>query len=148
MIQEKPDLRGKRLASLDYGRKRVGFAVCDELHITVTPRKFYDITDENFWKHLLTDIIVERVSAIIVGVPYRHDNIQTEMILEIKQFIEEVKVKTELPVYEQDEAFSSKEAMGTMINIGRKKKKRAQKGSADMVAAAVILRDFLQELEG
>lgn len=144
----KSELLGKRLASLDYGRKRVGFAVCDELHITVSPRKFYDITDAKFWDNLLADLVAERVYAIIVGVPYRHDNVETEMIIEIKSFIEDVKTRTSLPVYEQDEAFSSKVAMTTMIGIGKKKKKRAQKGSADMVAAAVILRDFLHELEG
>jgi putative Holliday junction resolvase len=142
------DLKGKRLVALDYGRKRVGLAVCDELHITVSPRKFYDITDDKFWNDLLVDLATERAGAIIVGVPFRLDNIETEIIKEIRQFIVDIKERTDLPVYEQDEAFSSVDAMKTMLSNGTKKSKRAKKGSADKIAAAIILRDFLQELEG
>ena len=80
--------------------------------------------------------------------PYRHDNKETDLILEIKDFIEELRKRTGLTVMPYDESFSSHRALETMLQIGTKKKKRRQKGSADKIAAAIILRDFLQEIEG
>ena len=70
------------------------------------------------------------------------------MIKEIICFIDELKQKITIPVYEFDENFSSKEAMLTMINIGKKKKQRATKTNIDKIAAAIILRNFLKEIEG
>lgn len=142
-----PDFKGKRLGAIDFGRKRVGFAVCDEFHITVNPRKFYLFDSISFWDDLLNDLKKENLSAVIVGVPYRLDNQETDVIKSIKEFIDELKNKSGLEIIPFDESFSSKKAMKTMIEIGYKKKKRAQKGNTDQIAAAVILRDFLKELE-
>ena len=141
-------IKGKRLAAIDYGRKRVGFAVCDEFHVTVNPRHTFFLEDKNFWEDLSNELIKENVSAIVVGVPYREEPEKNELIKEIICFIDELKQKITIPVYEFDENFSSKEAMLTMINIGKKKKQRATKTNIDKIAAAIILRNFLKEIEG
>ncbi len=42
-----PDFKGKRIAALDVGTKRIGYATCDEYHVAVTPRLFFDATKED-----------------------------------------------------------------------------------------------------
>lgn len=140
-------LKGKRIGAIDYGMKRVGFAVCDELHITSNPKKVLDPTKDSFWKELTDIIQLERVAALIVGVPWRLDNKETDVIDKINEFITELKNITGLEIITRDESFTTKRAVETLINIGKKKKKRSEKGMHDKIAAAIILNDFLREIE-
>ncbi len=140
-------LKGKRLAALDYGRKRVGFAVCDEFHITVSPRKVFDFASPDFFNNLREEIEKENASALVLGIPLRNDNQETEIIKEILRLKEDIEEKIGVDVILHDESFSSVRASETMISIGKKKKQRSRKGSKDLIAAAIILRDFLQTIE-
>lgn len=139
-------LKGKRLAGLDYGRKRVGFAICDEFHITVSPRRVFDFTSASFFDDLINALKDEKVYAVVLGIPLRTDNEETEIIREIKQLKSDLESKIGIEVILHDEAFSSIRATETMIAIGKKKKKRSQKSSKDLIAAAIILRDFLDTI--
>lgn len=139
-------LHGKRIGALDYGQKRIGFAVCDELHIIASPRGFFAST-LNLMSELQIAFERERVGAIIIGMPFQHDDTETAMMREIHAFMEELRAHTTLPMFVVDEAYSSREARQTMIRSGKKKSHRAEKGRTDEVAAALILREFLRELE-
>lgn len=147
MNEKYSHLNGKRIGAIDYGMKRVGFAVCDELHITSNPKKVLDPTKDSFWKELTDIIQLERVAALIVGVPWRLDNKETDVIDKINEFITELKNITGLEIITRDESFTTKRAVETLINIGKKKKKRSEKGMHDKIAAAIILNDFLREIE-
>ncbi|MDA3843022.1 MAG: Holliday junction resolvase RuvX [Candidatus Kapabacteria bacterium] len=139
--------KGKRIVCIDYGKKRTGFAVCDELHISITP-KITLITDApDFWEKMFDLFKAERAGALVIGVPWRHDDEETDWIKEVKAFINKVETATGMTVFPYDEAFSSKRAVSTMVAIGKKKKKRSKKGATDTIAAAIILRDFLNENE-
>jgi putative Holliday junction resolvase len=140
--------KGIRIGAIDYGMKRVGFAVCDEFHITISPKDVFNRTSYDFFEKLQDAIIKERVGLLIVGVPYRLDNVETALISEILLFVDELKSKTGIEVLTFDESFSTHRSVQTMLEIGKKKKKRAVKGNKDKIAAAIILRDFLEELEG
>ncbi|MCU0425289.1 MAG: Holliday junction resolvase RuvX [Candidatus Kapabacteria bacterium] len=142
-------LRGKRIGALDYGQKRIGFAVADELHILASPRGFFANVNGNaevLKSELERAFDRERLGALIVGMPFQHDDTETPMMQEIRGFIRFLEETFSLPVYIVDEAYSSREAMRTMIHSGKKKRHRAEKGRADEVAAALILREFLREL--
>ncbi|MFH1049509.1 MAG: Holliday junction resolvase RuvX [bacterium] len=141
------NLNGKRIIAIDYGLKRVGLAVCDELHISITPLRVLFPDSSGFWDELLTIIQYERAFTIVVGIPQRLDNEKTDVILKIEEFIGILKEKTSLEIMTFDESFSTHRAVETMISIGKRKKNRAKKGSKDIIAAAIILRDFLSELE-
>lgn len=147
-MENQKSLKGLRLAGIDYGLKRVGCAVTDELHITFNPKLLLDPNKDDFWEKLLDFLNNDNIGAIVVGVPYRDDDIENPLIDTIKIFIDQLKEKSGLDVYEQDESFSSVGAASLMVSMGKKKKKRAEKGQKDMVAAAIILRDFLKEIEG
>jgi putative Holliday junction resolvase len=138
-------LRGRRIGALDYGRKRIGFAIADEMHILATPRGIFHNTPRVV-EEICAVCEQERLGCLVVGMPIQHDDTQTAMMLEISDFIQRLQSVTPLPIYIADEAYSSREAQQTMIRAGKKKSHRAQKGSTDEVAAAIMLRYFLEEL--
>jgi putative Holliday junction resolvase len=143
-MDEYADLCGKRIMSIDFGLRRIGFAVCDEMHITTRPIDTY-INDEQIFNKIEQIISSERISAVVIGVPVRNDDKNKKLIDSIYKFAEEIENKFSIkPIY-FDEFLSSKKAASTMVEIGMKKSKRAQKGSLDKIAAAIILRDFLNE---
>lgn len=137
---------GKRIVGIDFGNKRVGIAICDELHITVTPIITLHYNKPDFWERLNAIIKEKNVSAFVVGVPYNLKNIKTEVIKDIQSFIVDLTQKTGLKVFEYDESYSTKRAVETMITNGKKKKYRSRKENKDKFAAAIILKDFLNEI--
>ena len=144
----KSDLyKGIRIGSIDYGLKRVGFAVCDEFHITITPKRVFDRTSENFWNDLLDTFVKEKIGLLVVGLPLRNKEEKNNILNYVENFIKELSLKCKIQITTFDESYSTRKSVATMIEIGTKRKKRADKGNKDKVAAAIILRDFLSELE-
>ena len=82
MINE--EIAGKRIAGIDYGGKRTAISVCDELHISITPKKVFNPQEEGFLNDLLEFLKSENVGAIVVGIPFRHDGQKTDVIEEIE----------------------------------------------------------------
>ena len=120
-------------------------AVCDEMHIVVSTRAVVENTPDVI-DRLLQQFASDRTEVGIVGVPRHHDGRITPIIETIERFVTELRIHTSLPVFEADEAFSTKEARSIMVATGVKKKKRQTKGVKDQVAAAVILRDVIEEV--
>lgn len=131
--------------TLDYGQRRIGVAVCDELHIVVSTRPVVDNTASLF-DDLRAIIERERTQVLLVGVPRLHDERTSPIIQEIEQFIVRLRGAVTIPVFEIDEAFSTKEARQIMVRSGMKQKKRQTKGVKDQVAAAVMLASVLEEV--
>lgn len=144
-MSERPSLQGRRIMALDYGRARMGVAVCDEMHIVVSTRPVI-INDADVWQRLSERIASDRIDIVAVGVPRRVDEQNTEIIVEIERFIVELRQRTGLPVIEVDEAFSTQRAFDVMRSTGMRKKKRSTKGTKDQVAAAVILQELIDEI--
>lgn len=142
---DKELLRGKRIMGVDFGLKRVGLAVADELGITVTPRLTLDFESPKFWDNMLEFIRAERIKICVVGVPYRNDNQSTDVIESIESLSDKLKELTGLEIFFHDESYTSVDAGRTMIAIGKKKKKRSEKGEKDKIAAAIILKDFINQ---
>jgi len=138
------DIAGKRIMALDYGRARIGVAVCDPMHIVISTRTIIE-NRPPVEAAVAERIAYERAEVVLVGVPLLHDGRVTEMIEEIRAFVTRLRAMVSVPVVEVDEAFSTKAARSVMMSVGLSKKRRAEKGKKDVVAAAVMLRDFLEE---
>ncbi len=142
-----PDFKGKRIAALDVGTKRIGYATCDEYHVAVTPRLFFDATKEDLYERIGKQLDNDRIDVLVVGIPLSHNDEMTPMAKLITVFVEGLRVAFSIPIIEFDEAFSTREAFVTMAVTKKAKKKRQEKGQKDIVAAAVILRNFLDDLQ-
>ncbi|WP_235830335.1 Holliday junction resolvase RuvX [Paenimyroides tangerinum] len=136
------NINPSRLLAIDYGGKRTGIAITDEMQIiasgltTVETKQLFPFLQEYFSK--------EKVSKVIVGEPKRLNNEPSEIAPKIDEFV--VKFKKLYPAIEvirMDERFTSKMAFQTMIDSGLKKKQRQNKALVDEIAATILLQDFL-----
>ncbi|MDW8074707.1 MAG: Holliday junction resolvase RuvX [Bacteroidota bacterium] len=136
----------RRGAAFDYGRRRIGWAVCDELHVTITPKGTFLRQSPTLWDDITAALQRERVEFCLVGVPLREDEVISPLVLEINNFASRLEKHSGLPVILVDESFSSRRAVATMVEIGVRRQERRRKGRTDEIAAALILRDFLEDV--
>lgn len=131
-----------RIVALDYGKKRTGIAVTDELQLIasgLTTVATHDLL--NFLKKYVAD---EKVTMLVVGEPKQMDNTPSESESLIIPFLARLKkVFPELPIEREDERFTSKMAVRTMIDSGLKKKQRRDKALIDEISATIILQAYL-----
>lgn len=139
------ELIGKRIAGIDFGLKRVGISICDELHITITPLKVLDYSSPTFWENLIFILDKEKVGGIVVGIPLANSLSERNIMPLVQNFILELKTKVSVPIFEVDESYTSKNATSLMLEIGKKKGQRRTKGYKDLISSAIILRDFINE---
>ncbi len=132
-----------RILAIDYGRKRTGFAVTDDLQIIATG--LTTVPSNEAIDFLITYLSTEKVERFIVGLPRQMNNSPSESVVYIEPFIRSLK-KTfpELPVERMDERFTSKIAFQTMVSAGLKKKDRQNKALIDQVSATIILQSYLE----
>lgn len=133
-----------RIVALDYGKKRTGIAVTDILKITANGLD--TIETPKLWDFLVNYITKEEVEALVVGEPTRMNDEPSEIEKSITPFVNRFKKQfPEIPVYRQDERFTSKLAMQAMIAGGVKKMARRNKALVDKVSATIILQSFLEQ---
>jgi putative Holliday junction resolvase len=135
-----------RILAIDYGKKRTGIAVTDELQLiasgltTIDTAVIFSFIKDYFEK--------ENVELILVGEPKQMDNTPSESEVLIKPFIEKLKKKfPNIEIKRVDERFTSKMAFQTMIDSGLKKKQRQNKALIDEISATIILQSYLYNLK-
>ena len=131
-----------RILAIDYGFKRTGIAVTDEVQIiasglTTVP----STTTIAFLKDYFSK---ENVAKVLIGEPKQMDGTPSESTEVIEKFVSDFKMAfPEMPIDRVDERFTSKMAFQTMIDSGLKKKQRQNKGLIDEIAATILLQDYL-----
>ncbi len=131
-----------RILAIDYGKKRTGIAVTDELQIIASGLTTVP-TDEllDFLKKYVESEAVER---ILVGEPRQMNNKVSASEALIQPFLKKlVEALPEIPYERVDERFTSKMAFQTMIDSGLKKKQRQNKALVDEISATIILQSYL-----
>ncbi|HSM64084.1 MAG TPA: Holliday junction resolvase RuvX [Gillisia sp.] len=131
-----------RILALDYGTRRTGIAVTDEMQIIASGLTTVDTRE--LMKFLESYFVTENVELVIVGEPKQMDNSASQSEVAISEFIKKFTLK--FPVMQLkrvDERFTSKMAVKTMIDSGLKKKKRQNKALVDEISATIILQSYL-----
>ena len=131
-----------RILALDFGTKRTGIAVTDELQLIASG--LTTVETVNLTTFLRTYLSENKVDALVIGYPKQMNNEESQSEEAIKKYIE--KINTEFPdleIIRQDERFTSKMAFQTMIDSGLKKKQRRNKALIDEISATIILQDYL-----
>lgn len=131
-----------RILAIDFGKKRTGIAITDELQIIASGLTTVNTVELiPFLKNYISE---EKVARFIVGKPKQMDNTDSESEVLILPFLEKLsKEIPEIPVTRIDERFTSKMAFQTMIDGGLKKGKRRNKALVDEISATIILQSFL-----
>ncbi len=132
-----------RILSIDFGVKRTGIAVTDELQIIASG--LTTIETKTLIPFLKNYTSQERVSLFVIGLPKQKDNSLSENEANIQKFLKKLKAAIpEIPVKRVDERFTSKIAFQTMIDSGLSKKQRRNKALVDEISATIILQSYLQ----
>ena len=132
-----------RILAIDYGLKRTGIAVTDPLRIIATALEVID--SQKLMEFLKSYFQKEQVDELVLGLPKRLNNQDTDMTPYVNKLAESLK-KTfpDKPLALVDERFTSSIAHQTMIDGGMKKKDRQVKGNADKISATLILQTYMQ----
>lgn len=135
-----------RILAIDYGRKRTGLAVTDELQIIATA--LTTVETPKLMEYLTKYTSQEKVERFVVGEAKQMDNTPSESAKYIEPFVERLKkMFPAIPVERVDERFTSKMAFQAMIDGGLKKKQRQNKALIDTVSAVIILQSYMQSMK-
>lgn len=134
-----------RIMGLDYGSKTVGVAVSDPEGIIASGVEIIRRKDENHLRQTLSrieELILEyEVGEIVLGLPKNMNNsegVRVELTMDFKEKLER---RTNLPVFMYDERLTTVMADKTMMEAGVRRENR--KDYVDMIAATIILQDYL-----
>lgn len=132
-----------RILCIDYGLKRVGLAVTDELKIIASPFKTINTSEiisfiNNYTKET-------KVELIVVGLPFNLRGEETDATKKTLSFISVLMKKyPQIKVDTYDERYTSKIAKETILMMGKSKKFRQDKSNVDKVSASIILQSYLK----
>ncbi len=139
-----------RIMGLDYGSKTVGVAISDELLLTSQGKEIIRRNEENKLRRTLArieELIQEYgVEKIVLGLPLNMDGSVSERSKLCLEFKDRLERRTGLPVEMQDERLTTVEADEIMDEAGFKDRKK-RKDYVDMIAAQIILQDYLNNIE-
>jgi len=131
-----------RVLAIDYGRKRIGLALSDEMGLTAQPFATFVRTNRKSDLRRLREICrANDVQQIVVGHPVKMSGERGEMAHEAARFAARLEKDLGIAVELQDERLTSWEA--EQIAAESKPAAKRKRRSLDDVAAAILLREYL-----
>ncbi len=131
-----------RILGIDYGKKRIGLAVTDDLQMIASPLDVY-INDINIMDRLKKLTEKYKFEKIVIGYP--HSDTYTEAVKNVIDFADKLKSNLNLEIIYQNEEFTSVYAESFLKSLGLNKKK--VKLQIDRLSAQKILSNYLLEKE-
>lgn len=132
-----------RILAIDYGRRRLGLAVSDEMGVTAHTLPVIERTNRRMDIRRLRELVKEKgITAILVGFPVHLSGRVSEMAEKAEKFAMHLKKELRLPVVLRDERLTSWEAEQMSEELGLKRGKNAE---IDSIAAAILLHEYLSE---
>jgi putative pre-16S rRNA nuclease len=131
-----------RILAIDYGQKRTGIAVTDELQIIASG--LTTVPSDMVIAFLKDYFANENVIKVLIGEPKQMNGKPSQSAGIIEGFVK--KIEKEFPsinIIRVDERFTSKMAFQTMIDSGLKKKQRQNKALVDEISATIMLQYYL-----
>jgi putative Holliday junction resolvase len=131
-----------RVIGIDYGLRRVGFAVSDSLGMIANPLLVAD--NKTALLQLLQLLEEYACNEVVIGLSKNLKNEDNPIEQDTAAFIASLlKRNPRVQVHRMDERFTSKIAMQSLVAGAFSKKQRRDKGNLDKMSAAILLQDFL-----
>ena len=154
-------IRRTAILAIDYGKVRIGLALADIETALPRPLTTIERVNRNEDMRRLRELARDHaVKEIVVGLPLRLDGTRGEMAEEATRFGERLRKQLGLPVEMVDERLTSWEAERLLeeqagrvfrddttpahVHSNMRKKKQADRATVDAMAAAVILKEYLE----
>lgn len=129
---------------MDYGTRRVGIALCDEMGVAVRPLPALSYKGS---RDLLAKIrrLVEQhqIESLVIGLPLNMDGTTGESASQARKFMQTLQSQLNLRLTAVDERLTTVEAVELWRNMSLRQQKKYR--SVDSLAAALILQRFLEE---
>ena len=130
------------LLGFDYGTKRIGVAVGQDITRSVTPlTTLQNKHDKPDWDAIGKLIEEWQPDILVVGLPLHLDGSQQALTEKAQRFGNQLKGRYNLPVEMVDERLTSHEAEAELAARGGK----TAKADIDALAAALILQSWLDQ---
>jgi putative Holliday junction resolvase len=137
---------GKRVLAIDYGTKRIGVALSDELGWTAQPLETLNRrTLDRDIAHIVSLVVTYEVRQVLLGFPLQLDGREGPAIQAMREFQARLEEGVPVPVILWDERLTTKAAEDLLIAADVSRKKR--KGVVDRIAASILLQSYLASLE-
>jgi putative Holliday junction resolvase len=134
-----------RILAIDYGTKRIGIAISDELKMLAHPLEFIPAQPfDGFVERLRALLREKEVELMLVGMPRNMDGSYGPAALKVQEFVGVLKNLFTVPIQMVDERLTSVQAQRFLHEAGVKT--RDQKGKVDQMAATLILQGYLDNL--
>jgi len=131
------------ILGLDVGEKRIGLA-CASWPKGI-PQPLTTISnDEKLFNNLSKILSDMAIVLMVIGLPRSLSMEETQQTQYVKQFIELLKQKFDLPIYTTDEALTSIKAEDELVN----KRVKFTRADIDALSATYILEDFISNNQG
>lgn len=134
-----------RILGLDYGEKRIGVSICDELGLTAQGLPTIIRKNRNHDWQILGNLIKDyQIEKIVIGYPVMLDGSEGIQCEKVNRFALLLEKNFALPIIKWQETLSTKEAEDILISAGLRWKKRKEK--VDKLAACLILQNYLDSI--
>jgi putative Holliday junction resolvase len=131
-----------RILGIDYGTRRLGFALSDETAMMAMPLSVVTVQSVGEAVNTVCRLVLEKQAVrVVVGLPMNMDNTKGPMALEVDDFVGKLAAKCRVPVDVWDERMSTGlvERMLIDADVSRARRKEVR----DKLAAQVILQGYL-----
>ncbi len=133
-----------RILGIDFGTRRVGAAISDPRRSIASPLEVYErrdpVQDAKHYRVLMEENEVER---IVIGLPVHLTGREGTSASLARAWGDWLFASTSIPVVYYDERYTTVDAEDSMIAAGLKRSKR--KGLRDMLAARILLQNYLDD---
>ena len=127
---------------IDFGLARIGIALSDDTKFLASPYVTYKRkTEQEDLTYFVSLINEKKVDEIVCGLPYNMQGEEQEIAQKTRDFMQKLQDLTNLKIEFVDERLSSAMAEEMLRETEKDWKKRKEK--LDMVAASIILQDYL-----
>lgn len=129
-----------RILGIDYGLRKIGLAFGESSARVAVPLEVIQNEGEKTIQHLTDRVLKEDIDFIVVGVPLKQGNHSSVQLDKTRAFIEVLKKAVSVPVYEEDESFTSVESI-------RLQKEFDAQADEDALAAMLIVQGYMGTLK-
>jgi putative holliday junction resolvase len=134
-----------RILAIDYGERRTGLAISDELGITAQGLDTLIVSSEEEIVPKVAAIAREkRADRIVVGLPLNMNGDESEKSIKVRVFGEALTRETSLPVIFWDERMTSMQAHRVMREMEMKASRN--KHMVDRISATLILQEYMRTI--
>lgn len=134
-----------KIVALDFGTKRVGVAMTDDLNIIASALD--TVSNNNILTFLKNLTSKNKIDTIVIGKPLQKNNQPSDVESEILKFIKILKNNFPLIKLDRyDERFTSVIAKKVILESGINKTKRRNKSLVDKISATIILQSYLEKI--